>query len=361
MVPTQVETLLQGCLQQCQNPECVQIYCENGSLTVDILVLSFICQKWLRPEISEDTALILPAVKMEDVEVFLTCLQTYTFSDGMQPRLECAIANLNPYFELSPLLQEDNQDSSESEGDNYYPEVLDHDNIETIKDEDFKGNFSDQEGRLVCLVCYKMFQPNSYSLLRQHLSTHSDHLLKKIHMTFGESKLKKKNLKCPKCDFVSQDPASLNAHSKKHLQKSFQCNICKKNLFSEKLLQKHAESKTCHLSKRKCTICEKVFSDSTRLKNHVKTTHHKEKPWTCDICDKSFSELRSLKEHKLIHQPEKKFKCQFCDKKFTQKNHLKYHTASNHGQSLALLKCQICDKAFAFPFQLRKHEKSHKN
>ena len=245
MVPTQVETLLQGCLQQCQNPECVQIYCENGSLTVDILVLSFICQKWLRPEISEDTALILPAVKMEDVEVFLTCLQTYTFSDGMQPRLECAIANLNPYFELSPLLQEDNQDSSESEGDNYYPEVLDHDNIETIKDEDFKGNFSDQEGRLVCLVCYKMFQPNSYSLLRQHLSTHSDHLLKKIHMTFGESKLKKKNLKCPKCDFVSQDPASLNAHSKNTCRNPFNAisvrRICSvKNSFKNMLNPKPA-------------------------------------------------------------------------------------------------------------------------
>ena len=255
----------------------------------------------------------------------------------------------------NPVIDLETHTIEEEDDDEQTSLELNQSNIEKLSDEDFQGNFSDQEGRLVCLVCYKMFQPNNFLLLRRHLTTHPDSLLKKISV----QQFKQKYFKCLTCNFQTTIASSFRAHCKTHVPKSFHCKICQKKFLSQKLLSNHETSKICDISRRKCEKCGKFFSDITRLKNHIKSTHSGIKPWNCGICNKAFSELRSLKEHKLIHEPNRKFKCTICDKKFVQKNHLKYHLASNHGQSDKILECQICCKPFAFPFQLRKHEKSH--
>ena len=66
---------------------------------------------------------------------------------------------------------------------------LTKENITKLSDDDFQDNFSDQEGRLVCLACYKMFQPKCFALLKTHLGTHPEGLLKKISIHFKPQKI----------------------------------------------------------------------------------------------------------------------------------------------------------------------------
>ena len=230
---------------------------------------------------------------------------------------------------------------------------LTKENITKLSDDDFQDNFSDQEGRLVCLACYKMFQPKCFALLKTHLATHPEGLLKKISIHLKPQKTTTK----PQNKIIVQRKSKMTNKSKSKIQ--FSCKICQKKFLSQKLLQNHEISKVCDTAKRKCVACNKIFSDSTRLKYHMRTTHSGLKPWACANCDKTFGELRSLKEHRLIHAPVRQHSCNRCGKKFVQRNHLKYHLASNHGESAKVLECQTCQKAFAFPFQLRKHEKCH--
>ena len=373
MVPSHFQLLLQGCLQEYQSPQSLGIVCQDGKLSVNILVLNFICPNWLNSILSMDSILILPSVKIQDLDTFFTCLQTDStlLPKHLLSQLECSVSNLSPFFNLSELFQDNNNATAEEahlfQNDQEVLSMsailhttpvtimeLTKENITKISDEDFQDNFSDQEGRLVCLACYKMFQPKSFALLRTHLATHPEGILKKISIH-----LKPENITATT---TTQNKIQIQRKSKMTKSKpkiQFSCKICLKKFLSQKLLQNHEISKVCDTVKRKCVACNKIFSDSTRLKYHMRITHSGLKPWTCTTCDKTFGELRSLKEHRLIHAPARQHSCNHCGKKFIQKNHLKYHLASNHGESAKVLECQICQKAFAFPFQLRKHEKSH--
>ena len=59
--------------------------------------------------------------------------------------------------------------------DNLDEEDIDFDEVIDAKDmnEDIiKKNFCDQDGRLVCLICYKIFNKNSFELFKSHFKTH---------------------------------------------------------------------------------------------------------------------------------------------------------------------------------------------
>ena len=369
MVPSHFQLLLQGCLQEYQSPQSLGIVCQDGKVSVNILVLNFICPTWLKSILSMDSILILPSVKIQDLDTFFTCLQTATtLPNHLLSQLEVSVSNLSPFFNLNELVFQDTYNYFQNDEEEQVLDImsdailtpntvtiteLTKENITKISDEDFQDNFSDQEGRLVCLACYKMFQPNSFALLKTHLATHPEGILKKISIHLKPENITKTNTTA----FIQNERKIQRNKSKSKIQ--FSCKICLKNFLSQKLLQNHEISKVCDTVKRKCKACNKVFSDSTRLKYHIRTTHSGLKPWTCTICDKNFGELRSLKEHRLIHAPSRQHSCNHCGKKFVQKNHLKYHLASTHGESPKVLECQICHKAFAFPFQLRKHEKIH--
>ena len=104
MVPSHVELLLQGCLQEFQSSQSFEIFCKDGKLTLNILVLNFICPTWLKSTLNEESALILPTVKMEDLDIFLTCLQSSALLKHLLPKLECSISNLSGIFNLDNLL-----------------------------------------------------------------------------------------------------------------------------------------------------------------------------------------------------------------------------------------------------------------
>lgn len=53
----------------------------------------------------------------------------------------------------------------------------------TLEDEVILANFCDQDERLVCLVCYKIFPTNieqDLALFKKHLSSHKKASLKKV-------------------------------------------------------------------------------------------------------------------------------------------------------------------------------------
>ena len=104
MVPSHVQLLLQGCLQEFQSSQSFEIFCKDGKLTLNILVLNFICPTWLKSTLNEESALILPTVKMEDLDIFLTCLQSSALLKHLLPKLECSISNLSGIFNLDNLL-----------------------------------------------------------------------------------------------------------------------------------------------------------------------------------------------------------------------------------------------------------------
>ena len=54
--------------------------------------------------------------------------------------------------------------------------------ISSISDRTILENFSDQEARLVCLVCYKIFGPEEYSSFRSHVTNHKRSALSKVRL-----------------------------------------------------------------------------------------------------------------------------------------------------------------------------------
>ena len=54
--------------------------------------------------------------------------------------------------------------------------------ISSISDRTILENFSDQEARLVCLVCYKIFGPEEYSGFRSHVTNHKRSALSKVRL-----------------------------------------------------------------------------------------------------------------------------------------------------------------------------------
>ena len=417
----------------------IEVKCNGGTTHVNILVLAAIVPKWLLRSITEQvspymTSLIVPWMNIDDLVTFLSYLheQDPQFQESGLVQLECALANLSSLFNVKELLGfqqsetmiqqpspiEDNEslasiDNVDSVVTDFGPHSsLDDDedsvvfsrqspdeernfsylsefDLESLDDQILTANFSDQEGRLVCLVCYKIFGAQHHSAFRNHLTAHPRAMTRRIKLKNlpkrknktvqvklknpnhrkgfstqrnGKPKESEDNLQCDQCPFVGQNPPALKAHAKSHLEKSFQCPSCPRKFFSEKLLFNHTESGICSLEKRTCKVCDKVLSDPTRLKKHL-LQHGSVKSWKCSQCPKSFTEQRSLKEHQLIHSQERRHPCPHCEKKFVQKNHLRYHLAAFHSGEVKndVNVCKICSRTFAFPFQLKKHEACHVN
>lgn len=333
-----VQRLLRGCAVFLEGDDnSVEVTCQNGRIHVNILVLAALCPTWMREALRGGPfplRLVLPSVDVEDIRIFMARLHDPQIGEKSIEALKKAMTNLSHLFDLHDLL--DTEEDIEEVNDDFTDTDMDI----------LRDNFSDQDGRLVCVVCYKIFQKSSYESFRSHLLSHPPHLRPQI------SDLK---LECSKCLYVCRTSAQLNAHAKVHSERRFSCDSCSREFQSQKLLANHLKSGTCRLSSRQCQYCQKIFSDCTRLKHHLKTVHTGQKPWTCHICQKSFGELRTLKEHRLIHQTRRSQTCPQCNKAFVQKNHLLYHLASKHGIGDSLHRCNRCSKSFAFAFQLKKH------
>ena len=76
--------------------------------------------------------------------------------------------------------------------------------LDQVTDEVLTDNFSDHEGRLVCLVCYKLHGPLEQKLFRNHVKENSKHQLERITLPVigrGGPGLRKKLL--PVFEFIT--------------------------------------------------------------------------------------------------------------------------------------------------------------
>ena len=140
--------------------------------------------------------------------------------------------------------------------------------VDSVTDEVLSDNYSDQEGRLVCLVCYKLHGPLDHKLLRTHIKQHTKHQLERVSITLpvigkGGPGLRKKFLTDFELDDIYRDPGG------GHLQ----CNKCDKQVvISDKTaFRKHL---AYHNLKEKnyvyrCDKCPSVFKDPSNLKRSV--------------------------------------------------------------------------------------------
>ena len=96
------------------------------------------------------------------------------------------------------------------------------------------------------------------------------------------------------------------------LDKSFQCNMCKKKFLTLKSLNQHKKSAGHAKIDTKgdflCPTCNKKFQSKKALAQHLQTTITKRKPFQCKLCQKRFKTELALKQHtgKCKQEPKKR-------------------------------------------------------
>jgi len=170
--------------------------------------------------------------------------------------------------------------------------------IEGITDEVLSNNFSDQEGRLVCLVCYRLHGAQEHNKFRNHIKQHDKSSLERVKIEVplvgkGGPGLKKKFL------------------SDAELEKLF-----------------------CHRSELVCNKCDKHFplNDKTNFRKHLAYHNLKEKKYLyqCPKCPLKFTDNSNLKRHILSIHDRQVFRCLHCDFEDNRKKRLQDHMNNAH-------------------------------
>jgi len=174
--------------------------------------------------------------------------------------------------------------------------------LDNVTDEVLSANFSDQEGRLVCLICYKIMGNGEFQLFRKHLQAHDEKQRDKITVTIefgpGGPGFKKK---------FTTDEQLIMLYADKN-KKYLICSKCgKRAKISEKLsFRKHL---SYHNLKEKkyfyaCDICKHIFADPSNLRRHMQSIHEKQ-IFRCLHCDFENTRKKRLEDHLLTAHPDK--------------------------------------------------------
>ena len=146
-------------------------------------------------------------------------------------------------------------------------------------------------------------------------------------------------------------------HDSKYVKPEFSCEVCNKTFSTKYVLAYHIKSEHLGMKRRFiCPTCGKSFSQKNSYIQHA-NVHMGYKPFRCEICGKCFSYDKSLKEHKFMHDEKKRFNCPICNKAFRQSSaitiHLKVHKETKD------YVCSACGKGFSQKQALVRHERIH--
>ncbi|CAH0550445.1 unnamed protein product [Brassicogethes aeneus] len=115
-------------------------------------------------------------------------------------------------------------------------------------------------------------------------------------------------LKCKFCDRVFAKEAYFTQHNNAHHndKNQFQCKICGKKFFSQKILDTHAKKHKGN-KPHKCNICPKQYNFKSDLNRHM-FVHYKTKvkPYNCTTCGKGFLRKDHFNNHQLSHERKSK-------------------------------------------------------
>ena len=223
-----------------------------------------------------------------------------------------------------------------------------------------------------------------------------------------------KPYRCLFCKDSFGSEMELQCHLTTH-KKAFPCPLCEEAFHVEYLLDKHMQSKHCHLEANQQTTkikhekemevvdyttnsaCkdESAFAGSSHnhVNNKVNVNHrpstvspHKDKAYKCDVCDIRFTDEQSLLKHQARdHIPPPEIKkspiklpeyspakvntlsssvsdkfgqlCVYCNQSFKTKGELEKHMKTHVSPSNQ--KCNICDEIFPSASILAEHKLMH--
>ncbi|KAI8426866.1 hypothetical protein MSG28_014547 [Choristoneura fumiferana] len=140
------------------------------------------------------------------------------------------------------------------------------------------------------------------------------------------------------------------------------CNICHKELASQRTLERHKLNHS--RSNVTCDICKRDFTNKYRLQLHMRTHLEEQtskqtdswKPIACDLCNKVFKYRSKLRIHR--HSCAVWFTCNMCKKRFRNESDLIDHKKSHTDQKT--FPCEYCDRQFDDCPSLLKHKKNHR-
>ena len=153
-----------------------------------------------------------------------------------------------------------------------------------------------------------------------HLSGHIDrHHLRDIKM---------KQIKCEKCNFVTDDPKNMKEHNAEHGEAIFQCKECSSK-----------------------------FKSPRRLKNHVKNAHNekKQKMFPCSHCNEEFKSKARMNAHMAYVTGVMPFYCRICNAGYLFMGALRKHFDRDHHDQFIFF-CQACEFGCNFIKERRAHE-----
>ena len=133
---------------------------------------------------------------------------------------------------------------------------------------------------------------------------------------------------------------------------SLECNVCKSNFKTKRILKRHEERQDC----------EKVYScDNCGKRSKFNLETHKNycpaMSYFCIICHKSFKNRHLLELHQIYHANKREFGCDDCGKRFNVNSDLKVHQRIHTGERNFF--CNDCGKGFSSSSNLRSHKNVH--
>ena len=160
--------------------------------------------------------------------------------------------------------------------------------------------------------------------------------LKNLENKFAENlekvqKIEKEDLKCSKCDFISQSKQGLKTHIKrKHTNADTEvypktCDMCDFELKSFKEMKKHMKSHSYQELNFKCENCDFWGPNKFTMEVHFGRNHSE--IFECGLCEWKNKSLEKLEMHLNTREI---YQCEYCDVICNKLSDMKTHKEEKH-------------------------------